>query len=59
MKKLFFNRHGDLVCPYCREIPYCHISEYYCPTCRKSFSTRNFEELEEKKDGKGRAIVFA
>lgn len=56
--KLIFIREGDLVCPYCKEIPYCHIGEYYCPTCRKSFSTITFEEKEIKKDGKERVIVF-
>lgn len=42
--KLIFNRAGDLVCPYCKEVPYCHIGEYFCPTCRRSFSTITFEE---------------
>ncbi|MBQ9619637.1 MAG: hypothetical protein IJR44_04010 [Neisseriaceae bacterium] len=56
--KLIFNRAGDLVCPYCKEIPYCHIGEYFCAICRRSFSTVTFEEKEIKKDGKERAIVF-
>lgn len=58
MKKLFRDKHGDLVCPYCKEIPYCHIGEYFCPTCRKSFSTITFEEKEIKKNEKEGAIVF-
>lgn len=59
MKKLFFNRHGDLVCPYCKEVPYCQINEYFCPTCRKTFSTITFEEQEIKENGKPRPNVFA
>lgn len=46
--KLIFNRAGDLVCPYCREIPYCYMFEYFCPICRKSFSTITFEEQEDR-----------
>ncbi len=57
-KKLIFTRAGDLVCPYCKEIPYCHIGEYFCPICRKSFSTITFEEREDKKDEKGRFRVL-
>ena len=56
--KLYFTRAGDLVCPYCKEVPYCHIGEYFCPTCRRSFSAITFEEMENKKNGKERAIVF-
>lgn len=59
MKKLFFNRHGDLVCPYCGEVPYCHPWEYWCPTCKKSFSTHDFKEQEIKENGKPRPNVFA
>ncbi len=46
--KLIFTRAGDLVCPYCKEVPYCHIGEYFCPTCRRSFSTITFEEQKVK-----------
>lgn len=50
--KLHFTRAGDLVCPYCKEVPYCRIGEYFCPTCRRSFSTLTFEEKGEIKNGK-------
>lgn len=52
--KLIFTRAGDLVCPYCKEVPYCRIGEYFCPTCRRSFSTVTFEEKGEIKNGKGK-----
>lgn len=58
MKKLIYNRHGDLVCPYCGEVPYCNTGEYFCPDCRKRFGGVTFKEIEEKKDGKERPIVF-
>lgn len=52
MKKLIYNRHGDLVCPYCGEVPYCNTGEYFCPGCRKSFALVTFKEIGEKKNGK-------
>ncbi len=50
--KLIFIKAGDLVCPYCKEVPYCRIDKYFCPLCRRSFSTSTFEEQEIKKNGK-------
>lgn len=59
MKKLFYDKHGNLVCPYCGEIPYHNSSEYFCPDCKKSFGLVTFKEIEEKKDRKPRPIIFA
>lgn len=47
-KKLIYIDTDILICPYCKEVPYLHPREYYCPTCRKSFGLVTLEEMKEK-----------
>lgn len=56
-KKLIFIDTDILICPYCKEIPYLHQGEYYCPTCRKSFGIVTLEENKEKKYEKKHHII--
>lgn len=48
-KKLLYVHVDNLICPHCKETPYLITGEYYCPTCRKSFSSVTLKEIKEKK----------